>query len=190
MTVSTLQRLQHFEDEARATNNPHRYLELLGPLHKAWHTVPATRRRVGLLLFHWHVIAHFQALKLDKTLAVKPYAVADFSRGGQFASDDWNSAMTGVPDATSLDGLVTISEAIESWHNEAHMEIGMATGAPMMDPAVNILYTPFWNLHFFINAQFEAQLTNYATAEKPTAKKAADVVAAIESQSHPYVGRI
>jgi hypothetical protein len=50
----TLDQLQSFEDQARQEDSPHLYLQLLSPLHYQWHTTP---RRIGFLLFHWHLIS-------------------------------------------------------------------------------------------------------------------------------------
>ena len=90
----------------------------------------------------------------------------------------------------SLDDLALYSQQIEGWHGEAHMVIGDATGAPMMDPRINIFYTPFWNLHFFINARFEAELRSYAAAAHPAIDTPSDIVRHIEEQHHGQVRRI
>ena len=186
----TLNRLQSFEDEARNTDNPRRYLERLGPLHNAWHSAPSTGRRIGFLIFHWHVVEHFQALQLDQQMSVTPYTVNDFSPGGQFAEADWNASMQGIQPSRSLDDLVLYSQAIEGWHNEAHMVIGDVTGAPMMDPSVNVFYTAFWNLHSFINQRFEGEMQSYANAAHPTLRTPAQITKHIEAQHHQYVQRI
>lgn len=43
-----------------------------------------------------------------------------------------------------IDSFAAFSLDIERWHGDAHMAIGMGTGTPMMDPAQNIFYLPFW----------------------------------------------
>ncbi len=105
-------------------------------------------------------------------MSVAPYTVNDFSPGGPFAEADWNASMQGVSPSQSLDDLVLYSQAIEGWHNEAYMSIGDVTGAPMMDPSVNIFYTAFWNLHSLINQRFEAELQSYAQAAHPMLRTA------------------
>ena len=64
----TLSRLQSFEDQARQANNPRLFLQLLSPLHAQWHARQA--RRVGFLIFLWHVSEHFEALGLGLLLEV------------------------------------------------------------------------------------------------------------------------
>jgi hypothetical protein len=188
----TINRLQSFAEEAERSGNPRRYLELFGPLHNTWHSFPSVGRRVGFLLFHWHVMEHFRALGLHDQMGVTPYTVTDFSPGGQFAEADWNETMQGVAASRSLDDLVDYSGAIESWHNEAHMVIADATGTPLMDPSINIFYSVFWNLHSFINRRFEAELQNYMNAAHPTPGFQTPKIAVehIEDQHHRYVRRI
>jgi hypothetical protein len=185
----TLNRLQSFEDQAKQQGNPQLYLQLLSPLHALWHD-PARRRRVGFLLFHWHVIEHFTALGLEAAMHVHPDTVADFSAGGRFAEADWNASMGGVADSTSLQELVDYSAAIEGWHNEAHMVIGEVTGLDMMNPRANVFFTEFWNLHFFINARFEEQMASYAKSTHPELKDSAAIVSHIEEQHPSVIARV
>lgn len=178
----TLNQLQSFEAQARQQGRPRRYLELLSPLHALWHA--RAPRRVGFLLFHWHVIEHFSAVGLTQELGVHADTVGDFSAGGRFAAADWVESMRGVEDSTNLSELVMYSRAIEGWHNESHMVIGEVTGLDMMDARANVFFAEFWNLHFFINASFEEQARAYATAAHPQLQGMAAIVAHIES-SHP-----
>ena len=190
MTSVMLTRLEKFTHDAQAAGNSWLFLEELGPLHERWHSVPRTARTVGFLLFHWHVVQDFKTLKLDKTMNARAYTEDDFGAGGQFDQADWKSHMGDVQDAADLDGLVRYSEAIESWHNEAHMVIGDATGAPMMQPRINIFYRPFWGLHFFINEKFTTQLGSYARGSKLPSKQPATVVQSVESQHRAYLKAI
>ncbi len=73
----------------------------------------------------------------------------------------------GVADSQSLQELIAYSTAIEGWHNEAHMVVGMANGIDLMNPRTNVFLPQFWNLHFFINARLEEHLTSYAAAVHP-----------------------
>ena len=184
-----LNRLRTFEDQARQANNPPLFLQLLSPLHALWHD-PSRRRRVGFLLFHWHVIQHFTALSLDGVMHVQADTVADFSTSGRFAEGDWNASMGAVGDSTSLQELVDYSAAIEGWHNEAHMVIGDVTGLDMMNPRANVFFTEFWNLHFFINERFEEQMDAYAQATHPQLEGAAAIVAHIEEQHPSVIARV
>jgi hypothetical protein len=147
-------------------------------------------RRVGFLLFHWHVVEHFKALHLDREMRIKADTEADFNRGGRFRGAHWSAMMRGVPDSVSIPDLVNYSRAIEGWHNEAHMVIGDVTGLDMMDPKVNVFFPEFWGLHFFINNRFEQQLRSYAKAEKLAKRTPGAVVSGIEDQHPGIVARI
>ncbi len=186
----TLSRLQSFEDRAKQAKNPRLYLQLLSPMHAQWHARQA--RRVGFLMFHWHVIEHFKAAGLEPVLGVHPDRTADFSPGGRFAEADFAASMQGIGSSRSLTDLESYSQAIESWHNEAHMTIGQVTGLDMMNPTVNVFFTEFWNLHYFINARFEEQLRSYADAAHPDLglQDAAAIIAHIETNHHTVVRRI
>lgn len=129
MSSVMLNRLLGFERDAKQAGDPWLFLEELGPLHAAWHSVPRTARTVGFLIFHWHAVQALKDLRLDRSLRVSPYSAEDFE-SGPFKEVGWTSWMSDVPDAVDLDGLVAYSEAIEAWHNEAHMTIGDVTGAP------------------------------------------------------------
>ena len=186
----TLSRLQSFEDQARQANNPRLFLQLLSPLHAQWHARQA--RRVGFLIFHWHVSEHFEALGLKQIMGVKPDKVADFSQGGRFAESDFRASMQGIRNSQNLTDLEGYSQAIESWHNEAHMSIGQVTGLDMMNPTVNVFFTEFWNLHYFINARFEEQLRSYADTAHAALqlRDAAAIINHIETNHHTVVARI
>lgn len=178
-----LSELDRFENEAGKQDNPQLYLQLLSPLHAQWHAIPTRARRIGFLLFHWHVIEHFKALGLEAIMNVQADTVADFTPpGGKFSMADWAAIMDGVGDSTTLTELEDYSQAIEGWHNEAHMAIGQVTGLDMMNPTVNVFFTEFWNLHYFINTRFEEQLRSYADSAHPDEKLStpADIVRHIE----------
>lgn len=186
MHSAILIRLQQFENDAKNTNNPRLFLTELGPLHNSWHRNSAVRRRIGFLIFHWHVIEHFETLGLKQILNVKPYSISDFSQGGKFASADWNSAMSTAPQSKSIQDLESYSAQIEAWHGDAHMEIGMAENIPMMDPLVNINFTQFWNLHYFINAKFKDELQSYIKAAHPglNLSTASKIIEHLEGKGH------
>jgi hypothetical protein len=179
----TLDQLQSFDEQARQQDNPHLYLQLLSPLHDQWHRVA---RRVGFLLFHWHVVGHYRALGLDQQMGVTGYAASDFDPGGDFAQAGWTASMGSVGDSQSLDELIDYSRAIEGWHNEAHMVVGMVSGVDLMNPLTNVFLPQFWNLHLFINARFDEQLASYAQAVHPELQGPDAIVEHVEAE-HPAV---
>jgi len=188
-----LTELDRFEKEARQQNNPQLYLQLLSPLHAQWHAIPTRARRIGFLLFHWHVIEHFKALGLEAIENVQEDTVADFTPpGGKFDMADWGAIMDGVGDSTTLTELEDYSQAIEGWHNEAHMAISQVTGLDMMNPTVNVFFTEFWNLHYFINTRFEEQLRSYADSAHPDQKlnTPTDIVRHIEKEHRGTIALI
>ncbi len=157
--------LGSYEQRARDQGSPNAYLRQLAPLHNRWHGFSRGARPIGFLLFHWHLIEHFQGAGLEQQMGTTAYTVADFSPGGDFADAEWPAWMGGVPDATVLQGLADYSLAIERWHNvEGHMVVGEVTGRgeDMMNPLVNIFFPEFWRLHYFINDRFAEQLASYA----------------------------
>jgi hypothetical protein len=188
-----LTELDRFEKEARKQNNPQLYLQLLSPLHFQWHAIPTRARRIGFLLFHWHVIEHFKALGLEAIMNAQEDTVADFTPpGGKFRMADWGAIMDGVSDSTTLTELEDYSQAIEGWHNEAHMAIGQVTGLDMMNPTVNVFFTEFWDLHYFINTRFEEQLRSYADSAHPdqNLNTPADIVRHIEKEHRRTIALI
>ena len=191
MHSATINSLQGFKDEAQNDGNPRVFLERLSPLHVNWHNQPSASRRIGFLIFHWHVVAHFKELGLVDNMGVNPiYTVAVFSPGGAYSEADFNDAMTGVSASQSLQGLADFSRAIEGWHNEAHMVIADKTGNPLMDPGRNVFYRRFWRLHLFIDQRFESEMTSYAQAAHPQLTTSAQVIDHLENSHHGWVGLI
>src|SRR5205823_9128345 len=91
----------------------------------------------------------------------------------------------------TLAELASFSDDFESWHGGAHMQIGMATGAPMMDPRVNIYYRPFWQLHIYIDDLFKITLKQYAAkAHSGQFLNPVAVAGHLESSHHSWVPRI
>lgn len=185
-----LDRLQRAESDAKKDNNPMLYLQRLSRIHTAWHGTSFVGRRVGFLLFHWHVIKHFKALELESRLNVNPYREADFGNNGRFAEADWDESMGNVGPSMNLDDLIEFSQRIEAWHNEAHMIIEDVTGAPMMDASRNIFYAAFWNLHFFINQKLEQEVKNYARSAHPSLTDIDSIIRHIENEHHRVVRAI
>jgi hypothetical protein len=188
MHSATLDRLDQYEREAKRRRKPRLYLRRLSPIHLRWHMQRV--RRVGFLLFHWHVIEHFTAVRLNRAMGVRANTKADFNPGGRFKAARWDASMRDVPDSATISDLVDYSRAIEGWHNEAHMVIGEVTGLDMMDARANVFFPEFWELHFFINARFEEQLALYAKSSGLRKRTAAAVVKRIEEEHPATVGRI
>jgi hypothetical protein len=164
--------------------NPRGYLDGLSPIHTNWHG-PAPRT-YGFLLFHFRVVRDFRNI-VNSTLAVPvtPYTPAELAAMG----------VVGVPPATAgvntLAELRTFSQGIEAWHNAAHGQIAMATGTPLMDPAQNIYYRPFWRLHFYIDDLFRIVLQQYGnSAHAGMFLNTAAIASHIEVSHHTYVRRI
>lgn len=73
---------------------------------------------------------------------------------------------------------------LEAWHNDAHIEIGMAVHHNLMNPRTNVRRPEFWRLHYFINDRFVDELHNSAAGAAPattvaTLEKNKSVAAAI-----------
>ena len=172
---------------ALANNNPSDpmgFLEGLSPIHAAWHQ--ETLRTYGFLLFHHRVVRYFNTIVVP---AVQP-AVTAFT-GAQLTAMDVQPFGGSTQGVDTLGGLATFSSGLESWHNTAHMRIGMATGAPMMDPSQNIFFRPFWQLHLYIDQFFQTVLQQYATKAHPNQFLTADSAAGhIEASHHGWVPRI
>jgi hypothetical protein len=175
--------LQQAADTARADGDPMEFLTDLAPIHVSWHRTTFAARRLGFLSFHWHVIEAFKRARGPSMWpgGVRAFALADFRRFG------WPYNVNAPVSGGDVDSLAACSLAIESWHNDAHMAVGMAIGAEaqMMDPARNISLREFWRLHYFINARFEAALRRY-DGQGSIARK----LEKLERDHHAMLGRI
>jgi hypothetical protein len=176
-TVAALNKLGN---DAKKLGDPMSYLRNLGPIHLQWHRGSLAARRIGFLLFHYHVIENLKKCGGPAMFGgIKPYTPAQFAAFGQ-PYDVTSKATNG-----DLDSLADFSLDLEGWHGDAHMAIGMATGVDMMNPLTNINHVEFWRLHYFINAKFFQQLRRYDPAGS-NAKR----VAKIEALHHSKVGRV
>ena len=124
-----------------------------------WHRQSPLARTLGFLLFHWNVIENFRRAGGPRIWAggLRPFSGSDFTNFG------WPYTVAERATPGNVDSLADFSRAIEGWHGDAHMAIGMATGTEqqMMDPGQNIFLLNFWRLHYFINDRFLEQLDNY-----------------------------
>ena len=167
----TVTALAQIAQAARTDHDPMEFLDDLSPIHVGWHRTTFAARRIGFLLFHHYVIASFKRARGPSIWAngVRPFSRADFAQFGH-PYDVQSPVHQG-----DLDSLAACSLAIEGWHNEAHMAVGMAIGksAQMMDPARNIDLREFWRLHYFIEARLLVALRP-TTAEAPRPSRSPD----------------
>lgn len=152
----TVRLINHYATEALKKKDPMVFLQDLGPLHNRWHGT-SLRNNIGFLLFHWHVVSAFRKCHADQVWpgGVQPFTLADWDQFG------WSYNVSANVTAGDFDSLAAFSSAIESWHNEAHMAVQMATGEDLMDPATNIFLRNFWRLHYFIDARFLEALDTF-----------------------------
>jgi hypothetical protein len=172
---------------ALANNNagdPMGFLDGLSDIHDDWHGELV--RTYGFLLFHHRVVRYFTAIVNPAIQpAIAAFTPADFQ---QMQAQPFGGNTAGVD---TLGELAAFSTAIESWHNTAHMQIGMATGTPMMDPRQNIFFRPFWRLHFYIDGLFRTCLRQYGNRAHPNQFVNDSAIAGhIEASHHGWVRRI
>lgn len=155
-----------------------KFIRRLGPLHARWHQEHnAGQATLGFLLFHWELIQRFRKVGADQGLGglsgIHPYTEAQFANFG---------APYNVNDTVNqgdVQSFEFFSGDLEAWHNDAHMQVGMATGHDLMNPRTNVRRPEFWRLHYFINDRFEEQLKKYAA--DPTSGPP-DIVRPLEQQ--------
>ncbi len=153
-----------------------RFIRRLGPLHARWHNEHnAGQATLGFLLFHWELIQRFKEIGADHGLGglsgIQPYTE------GQLANFGAPYNVTDTVAAGDVTSFEFFSGDLEAWHNDAHMQVGMATGHNLMNPRTNVRRPEFWRLHYFINERFEEQLRNFAGS---ASAKPADVVGQLE----------
>lgn len=190
MHFGTVTLLDRAADEARRQRNPQIFLIRLSEIHPRWHM---SLRQPGFLLFHWHLVRHVKALRIDRMLNATPYTLNDFSQGGQFADADWNNDMGSLQPSQTLEDLAEYSSQLENWHNLAHGVVADTTNTPeMMDFERNVFLGIFWRLHGFIDQRFEQELRSYARSAHPTSRlrTAAAIVRHIQNEHHRTVERI
>lgn len=154
------------------------FIRRLGPLHAQWHTEHNSgQATLGFLLFHWELIQRFKKVGADQGLGglsgIQPYTEAQLAN---FSAPYNVTDVVAKGDVTSFESF---SGDLEAWHNDAHMQVGMATGHNLMNPRTNVRRPEFWRLHYFINDRFEAQLTTFAGGPTPPAT----VVAQLEANA-------
>lgn len=162
---------------------PQTFLRLFGPIHDKWHRTRT--RRIGFLLFHWHVIESFKKVGGQQFLGgIRPYSLSDFRRM-RVPYD----VSTPISNGNIIE-LVDFSSAIEGWHGDAHMAIENIDNVPMMNPLINIQYPQFWRLHYFINSMLIGALRQYSGTRSLTSTQVSNWIDNIERTNHRYVPSI
>ena len=175
--------LENARREALQSHDAVRFLSRLESIHPAWHQTPFVARSLGFLSFHWYLGEEFKKAKGPQLWpgGIKPFTRADFKRVG------WPYNVTLRAKNDDVASLAAFSLAIEKWHNQAHMAIGMDIRREdeMMNPALNIYLREFWRLHYFINARFLPELRKYDTSGTARTK-----IERLGTQHEPELGRI
>jgi hypothetical protein len=150
-------------------------------------------RELGFLTFHWCVIHYFRKVGLNSPMRIRAYTRNDFSPGGIFYTGerDCSDWMSSGFLSRNFEDLIRYSRQLELCHDGWHMAIEERTGAPLMDPYVNVYRREFWNLHFFINDEFEAQLNSYRSAiQNPALTTSYQAIQHIERRHPGAIERI
>ena len=164
--------------------NPSGFLEGLSDIHPDWHA--ENLRTYGFLMFHHRVVRSFNAI-VNVQLQPQITAFTPDQLTGMgvqpFAAD--------LANVDTLREMADLSSSIESWHNSAHGSIGNVTQTPMMDPAQNIFFRPFWQLHLYIDGLFQTVLQQYGNRQHPNQFVNATAVAGhLEVSHHSWITRI
>ena len=118
--------VKQLDDLVTASNGDWRkFIRTLGPVHAAWHTEHnAGTATLGFLLFHWELVARFKTVGADHGLGglggIVSYTEA------QLANYNASYTVTEHSSAGDISSFEVFSGDLEAWHNDAHMEIGMA----------------------------------------------------------------
>ena len=164
--------------------NPSGFLEGLSDIHPDWHG--ETLRTYGFLLFHHRVVRYFNTIvNVQLQPQITAFTPGDFQAMGV---QPFAAALANVD---TLREMADFSSSFESWHGGAHNLIGNATQTPMMDPAQNIFFRPFWRLHLYIDGLFQTVLQQYGNRQHPSQFVNATAVAGhLEASHHSWVTRI
>ncbi|WP_089724627.1 hypothetical protein [Candidatus Thiosymbion oneisti] len=139
--------MDSYADRANEQGDPSQYLQQFAAMHDWWHGIG---RMPGFLVFHWHAIRNLKRSKADNTWAggVTPFSENDWK------NMNWPYKLTNSVAENDFDSFSVFSRRLESWHNEAHMAVTLATGQDLMNPLTNIMLRDFWRLHYFIDGKF------------------------------------
>jgi hypothetical protein len=192
MLSDTINYLLNIATEALRANNARLFLDRFSSYHAAFHRRDITSRDIGFLMYHWCVIYYFRTLALDRIMNITPYTIRDFMPWGRFYTGNvfCGTWLERILLSRNINDLIRFSWQLELCHNEWHAGIETVTGAPMMDPARNIYFQAFWNLHFFIDSLFVQQLIGYRDANNLSFRTPYQIIVSLERSYPGLVGRI
>lgn len=148
--------------DARSAGNAMLFLNRLESNHTNWHNRSLSARGLGFLIYHWYVIKSFRQARAANlwTGGIRPFRPVDFANFG------WPYDVSASAHSGDFASLADFSIAIETWHNDAHMAVGVAFGIAdeMMNPSINIYHREFWRLHYFINNRFLTEIRRFDSA--------------------------
>jgi hypothetical protein len=150
--------IQQLDQISAPGTSPKTFLKKLGPIHANWHQHHnAGTADTGFLIFHWELILRFKKVGADAALGgITPFSLADLAKD----NSDYNvKVAVGKQDTAAFEDF---SSELEAWHNDAHMNIGMAIHKNLMNPRTNVKIPQFWRLHYFINDRFEEKLQTFS----------------------------
>jgi hypothetical protein len=142
---------------SRSGTSAQDFLRRLGSLHARWHVAHnGGTAGTGFLVFHWELMSRFTTVGGPAFFGgVTAFSLQDLTR---------DHAQYNVADIVSTSDVMSLehfSGDLEAWHNDAHMNIGMAIHKNLMNPRTNVRIAEFWRLHTFINDRFNEQLAKY-----------------------------
>ena len=166
--------IQQLDQISTPGTTPKAFLKKLGPIHADWHIEHnAGRADTGFLIFHWELVLRFKKVGADAALGgITPFSLAELAT---FHSAYHVNVPVGHQNIPALEDF---SSELEAWHNDAHMNIGMAIHKNLMNPRTNVKIPEFWRLHYFINDRFEEKLQTFRASASQTLPT---VIAGLES---------
>jgi hypothetical protein len=166
--------IQKLDQISTPGTTPKIFLKKLGPIHGAWHIAHNSGQAdTGFLIFHWELIQRFKKVGADAFLGgITPFSPAELTN---FNAQYTVNVAVGQQNATELEDF---SSELEAWHNDAHMNIGMAIHKNLMSPRTNVKIPAFWRLHYFINDRFDEKLNTFRGSNTQTIPA---VIAALEA---------
>lgn len=171
MATSFIQKLDAISTPG---TTPKVFLKKLGPIHYSWHLEHNSGQAdTGFLIFHWELILRFKKVGADAYLGgIVPFSKAELA--GFHADYQVNVPVS----KQNIPELEDFSNELEAWHNDAHMNIGMAIHKNLMNPKTNVKIPAFWRLHYFINDRFEETLKSFRASASDSV---AQVIAGLEA---------
>lgn len=156
--------MDSYADKAIEQNEPSQFLQQFASMHEWWHQ----RGRVpGFLIFHWYSIRNFKRSEAD---TLWEGGITPFSEN-EWLAMNWPYELGNNVEENDFYSLARFSRQLESWHNEAHWAVSIATGQDLMNPLTNIMLRNFWRLHYFIDIKFLEALAEFNTNNIPVEVK-------------------